>query len=59
MKTPNKTLKGAADVCHGSRLHPLLSRHEKKTAVIYCERIMDKRRKRREADCQFLVCPYL
>lgn len=46
MKTPNKSLKKAADVCHGSRLYPLLSRHEKKTAVIYCERIMDKRREK-------------
>ncbi|MCL4476488.1 MAG: hypothetical protein M1508_09725 [Nitrospirae bacterium] len=42
MKTPNTGIKEAADVCHGSRIYPLLTRYEKKRAVIYCLKLMVK-----------------
>jgi len=42
MKIASKIFREAADVCHGSRLYPLLSREEKKAAVMYCQKIIGK-----------------
>jgi hypothetical protein len=40
MKIPSMNLREAVDVCQGSRLYPLLTRQEKREAVIYCEKII-------------------
>lgn len=42
MKTPGISIREAVDICHGSRIYPLLTRDEKKMAVIYCLKIMKR-----------------
>ncbi len=49
MKVLNRSLREAVDVCHGSRIYPFLTRQEKKVAVIYCLRVIDKNRMKRAA----------
>lgn len=40
MKTINRSLKEAVDVCNGSGLYPFLNRREKREAVMYCVKII-------------------
>ncbi len=40
MKTLTKTIREAADVCHGSGVYTLLTRRQKKEAVLYCIRLI-------------------
>jgi hypothetical protein len=47
MKTSLKSLRETVDVCHGSRIYPFLNRQEKRDAVIYCLRIIEKIREKR------------
>ncbi len=42
MKTPIRTLREAIDVCHESGIYAVLTRWEKKEAVLYCGRLIAK-----------------
>jgi hypothetical protein len=42
MKTLNRSLKEAVEVCNGSGLYPHLTRKEKRAAVMYCIKIIGK-----------------
>lgn len=42
MKTLNRSLKEAVEVCNGSGLYPYLNRKEKREAVTYCMKIIGK-----------------
>ncbi len=45
MKTLTKTIRDAADVCHRSGVYTLLTRREKKEAVLYCSRLIAELRR--------------
>ena len=47
MKTPIGTLREATDLCHGSGIYSLLTRQEKKEAVLYCRRLIVKLKQER------------
>lgn len=42
MKTPTGTLREAIGVCRESGIYPLLTRQERKEAILYCGRIIGK-----------------
>lgn len=44
MKTPNRDLKEAGDICRNSGLYQFLSREEKKEAILYCASTIEKSR---------------